>query len=116
MGWFGWLKRGPAVRHPRLVVELVGGSRVVMTADWPHLRTDEEKAGMGQTMAAMLFYLHDGQLLAQVQQAVGVAGHVKGDPRLAAHVLECLNRMFAENGGGERDGPVIAPDEVFEKG
>jgi hypothetical protein len=121
MGWAFWRKK-KVVYRPRLVFELWPGGRIGVTCDWPDLNTTEEKASQGGSLAAMIFFLNDGQLLSLCQQAVAVCGHLKGDERLSQHVLSTLQQLLSQNRSHRQDGkddndeePLIPADEVFSR-
>lgn len=123
MNWRFWTWGRAKSWNPRVVFELVGGGRVHVTVDWPEHDRAEDKVALGQTLASMLFFINDGQLLGLVQQAVAVTGRLKGDERMSEHVLNCLNHILRqaregsddpdEDGGPPR--PAVTPRQVFSK-
>jgi hypothetical protein len=112
MNWF-WRKKPPA--NPRVTVELVGGERAVVTVDWPDAAGAEGKAKAADGLATLLYCLSDGKLLHLIQEAVAVAGKLKGDGPVAERVLALLNHLSLR-GRPPEGGPVIPADQVFSRG
>ena len=117
MNWKFW-RREPKVFKPRIVFEMQEDGRISVAVDWPEGQSVEEKVSTAESIAQMVWYINDGQLMSICQQAVATSGHLKKDELFSEHVLRCLTWVIQRSGrkmNNDQDDVLVPPDEVFDR-
>lgn len=114
MKWQFWRQKENDSRAPRVVFAVDKTGTIAVSIDWPCKDVLQEKVAVVEALARLIYYINDGQMLAMMQDAVAVAGHLKGESPMSHRILGRLGQLLLDGGHARNgDSEYVDPETVF---